>query len=229
MKNSITVWHETPELIEGKLSDTSLDIRIKTIPSGLIGHQSFPLAVLPTFCSDCTICEGNCPNLEFDKKSKIMRVNPIACRGCGACITSCPTGALQQRDSHLGSIEKDISQLLDREKEEMPAICNRCPVVTGEIPLPDDGSIDVRLTCSGRFEPAVALDTLAKGFKGVVVVGCLLDGFPFEHNHDAVEERRSLFENLSVLLGLDSDKIVYVQSYVSEGGVLECLRKLAQI
>lgn len=228
MKNSITVWHEVPELVKKGLDDPSLDIKVKMIQGSPLGYRSFPLVVLPAHCSDCIICEGSCPNLKFDKGNKIMVVNPIACRGCGVCLSSCPTGALQRRDSYLGRIEKDIFQFLENDREEVPAICNQCPVVTAEVLPPGNGTDNVRLMCSGRFEPAVALDSLAKGFQGVVVIGCLYNGFPFERNRFAIEERQSFFESLSVLLGLDSNRIAYVPAYVSEGCVLECLRKLVQ-
>lgn len=29
---------------------------------------------------------------------KVVRVNEVLCEGCGACIASCPTGAIQQRN-----------------------------------------------------------------------------------------------------------------------------------
>jgi len=228
MKNSITVWHEAPELVKKGLDNPSLDIKVKMIQGSPFGHRSFPLVVLPAHCSDCIICEGSCPNLKFDKENKIMIVNPIACRGCGVCISSCPTGALQQRDSYLGGMEKDIFQFLESDREETPAICNQCPIVTAEVLPPRNGTNNVRLMCSGRFEPATALDALAKGFQGVLVIGCLYTGFPFERNRFAVEERQEFLESLSLLLGLDSGRIVYVPTHVSEGCVLECLRKSVQ-
>lgn len=228
MKNSITVWHEAPELVKKGFDAPSLGIKVETIQGGNLGHRSFPLVVLPAHCSDCTLCEGSCPNLKFDRENKIMVVNSIACRGCGVCMSSCPTGALQQRDSYLGRIEKDISQFLETDREEVPSNCNQCPVVTAEVLPPGNGTNNVRLMCSGRFEPATALDALTKGFQGVVVIGCLYNEFPFERNHFAVEERRELIESLSVLLGLDSGRIVYVSAHISEGCVLECLRKLVQ-
>jgi heterodisulfide reductase subunit A len=44
------------------------------------------------------ICEFGAPSLEeIASGEKVARVNAVMCKGCGACASVCPTGAMQAR------------------------------------------------------------------------------------------------------------------------------------
>ena len=58
--------------------------------------------------------------------------------------------------------------------------CNYCPVVVGELPPSNGDRKDIRLICTGRFEAALAIEALGKGYKGLLLVGCFFEGYPFE-------------------------------------------------
>jgi len=53
----------------------------------------------PEACSLCRLCEKVCEfgALSFDPKTKRMKVTEAACRGCGACAATCPSGAISLR------------------------------------------------------------------------------------------------------------------------------------
>jgi len=136
--------------------------------------------VVPGQCGECIFCEGACANLRFDKQRREMVVNTIGCRGCGICLPACPATALQQRNSYLGRIEKDVLDWLGQRSDGVPLSCNYCPVVVGELPPSNGDRKDIRLICTGRFEAALAIEALGKGYKGLLLVGCFFEGYPFE-------------------------------------------------
>lgn len=47
-------------------------------------------------CARCRICEATCSfnAVTYDPKAKRMKVIEAACKGCGACAASCPSGAM---------------------------------------------------------------------------------------------------------------------------------------
>ncbi|MCD6417687.1 FAD-dependent oxidoreductase [bacterium] len=65
-------------------------------------------------CSGCRICEAACEYgaNEFDEKAGVMTVNPILCKGCGACATVCPSSAITVNTFKPAQIFKNIDALL---------------------------------------------------------------------------------------------------------------------
>jgi len=228
MPKTLVLWHENPGLIEQLAKNHEQELAVKAIP--IIPHNRFfANVILSDHCSNCIICEGSCPNLKLNAEKRIMVVNPVACRGCGVCLPSCPTGALQQRNPRIGAIDRKISSIFDAGNNFIPSTCNQCPVVSSEVPDQTGGSCNIRLSCTGRFEPALALDSFAKGFKGILIVGCLYEGFPFEKNRYVIEERIEFTKELMKTLGLDEGRIVYVPTVVSKGGLVNSIMNLQEV
>lgn len=51
------------------------------------------------YCSGCRMCNELCPYsaIEFDEKKKRSHVISALCKACGACVSSCPSGAIKGR------------------------------------------------------------------------------------------------------------------------------------
>ncbi len=49
-------------------------------------------------CAGCQLCLTICPYdaIEYDERTRTVRVNEILCQGCGACAAICPSGTSQQ-------------------------------------------------------------------------------------------------------------------------------------
>ena len=50
--------------------------------------------ILQEICIKCEVCIGVCPNEAIKSNGDIIVLNPNACDGCGACMDSCPAGAI---------------------------------------------------------------------------------------------------------------------------------------
>jgi heterodisulfide reductase subunit A2 len=222
-QKGITVWFEEPELLKQKRPADVPDTSYEKIPVGQISSRTFTTHVIPDLCGDCIFCESACPNLKFNKEQHIMEVNPVGCRGCGVCLPACPTSALQQRNCYLGRIERDIHALLGQKGKEIPVACNYCPVVVGELPKASPEGKTLRLVCTGRFEPALVVEALAKGYSRFLLIGCLFEGYPFEKDLEPTRRAIETTKELLRMLGLSQDRFIFVEKYASDKEVGQCL------
>jgi heterodisulfide reductase subunit A-like polyferredoxin/coenzyme F420-reducing hydrogenase delta subunit len=167
-------------------------------------------------CNACGACEAMCasraPKVTLVNGQKVSQINPLLCEGCGTCVAGCPRFAIT-----LGSYADD--QVLDKikmalvkeEETEDPTIlmftCMYCgfavPHSGGaeKLVLPPNVKI-VRLPCSGRVDPFIAVAALRSGADGVIISGCRPGYCHFLIGNEIAERR---YESLRI--GLESSGI----------------------
>jgi coenzyme F420-reducing hydrogenase delta subunit/Pyruvate/2-oxoacid:ferredoxin oxidoreductase delta subunit len=180
-----------------------------------------PTGVWESVCSDCIICEQTCPMLRFDREHKYMTVNQVACKGCGVCVPACPTGALQQPALRYGLAAAELAHALGKDISSAPNSCNECVATGGENVAPEGPA--VKVLCSGRFEPAMALEALNSGCQGVLVTGCLMEGVEFRRNEPILGPKAELAKELMGLLGIDAKRLGLIDSAPGEEGFMEAV------
>jgi F420-non-reducing hydrogenase iron-sulfur subunit len=76
----------------------------------------------------------------------------------------------------------------------------------------------MRLTCSGRADPVIVLETLAQGADGVMVMGCHIGDCHYQKGNFMMEKRFSFLKNVIQMLGIESERVRLEWISASEGG-----------
>lgn len=65
-------------------------------------------------CSQCRICQATCSfnAVAYDPKARRMKVIEAACKGCGACAASCPSGAMSLKHFRYRQVLLPVEVLL---------------------------------------------------------------------------------------------------------------------
>jgi len=154
-------------------------------------------------CIACGICDEVCAyravrvHFSLDKGPTAV-VDTAVCRACGACSAACPTGAATQGFMGWPELRKRLSA----DTFAFSCIWRNRDGMTG------DG---VDMMCSRAASPALILEALANGAKGVAVVGCeegchYLPG-PWM-GEDVVESTKLIL----AAAGLDPGRVIHIKS-----------------
>lgn len=202
-------------LVKSILSDGGFEAINDASPFTLdaMRARTSPTIILGEHCSDCVFCLDICPNLKVDHARRTMILNEISCKGCGNCIPSCPTGAMQQRNSWFGLISTRISEVFEDGSvglDAKPQDCNHCRIRTGCIT--DVNAMKrpiVFLVCSGRAEPGIILEALAVGCDGAFVCGCLYDVDFFKKNESHMKAGKEVLSKLLEMLKIPEHRLKF--------------------
>jgi len=74
----------------------------------------------------------------------------------------------------------------------------------------------VRIMCVGRIDPAIVLETFAKGADGVLVIGCPSPDCHYIEGNLQVEQKIKMLEELISLTGLEPERLRLDWAYASE-------------
>lgn len=178
-------------------------------------------------CIACLQCQQVCtPNAIRSTNGEKPIINQAACRGCGACVAACPTGALD-----LPSLTTE--QLLEATKSAVrfshskPVIvgylCRWCAYAAADragmtrLTYPAN-IIPIQVPCTGRLDIEMLLTAFEEGADGVAVIGCHVQDCHFRSGALHAQERT---ENLRMVLeaaGIDGRRLHFGSVSASESG-----------
>ncbi|UCE66335.1 MAG: hydrogenase iron-sulfur subunit [Candidatus Zixiibacteriota bacterium] len=146
------------------------------------GDLSFPEFFMQR-CTQCKRCTEECPfgTLDEDEKGTPLE-NPFRCRRCGICMGSCPERIVSFKNYSVNMISQMIKSIdIPDEFEEKPRILaficenDALPSVdmAGYKRLQYNSMIRIiPLRCLGSMNAVWVSDALARGFDGVILIGC---------------------------------------------------------
>lgn len=96
---------------------------LSLISKGRIQLEPIKAVVEKELCSGCKICNNLCiyNAISFNKNEKVSEINAALCKGCGACVASCPSQAIIGNNFTTDQIMSEIEGILfDRSEEITP-------------------------------------------------------------------------------------------------------------
>jgi quinone-modifying oxidoreductase subunit QmoB len=134
-------------------------------------------------CTQCKRCTEECPfgTLDEDEKGTPLP-NPFRCRRCGVCMGACPERIVSFKNYNVNMISSMIkSVFIPDEFEEKPRIlvfmCENDAIpsldMAGLHKLKYNAMVRIiPLRCLGSMNSVWVSDALARGFDGVMLIGC---------------------------------------------------------
>lgn len=190
----------------------------------LFAHETITLDAIvcevdPDICIGCERCYQECPfqaiELVGKEKKKKARVIAAACKGCGVCAGTCPSGAVIAHgftdEMIMAQIEEALAE--NPEKKIIAFCCNWCAYAGADfagvsrLQYPPSVRI-IRTMCAGRVHPKFILRALAMGAGQVLVSGCHPPGdCHYVSGNLRAQARIEKLKKKLAKKGLDPDKV----------------------
>jgi quinone-modifying oxidoreductase subunit QmoB len=146
------------------------------------GDLSYPELFLQR-CTQCKRCTEECPFGTYDEDEKGTPLqNPLRCRRCGICLGACPERIISFKNYSIKMMSAMIKSIeVPDEFEEKPRILvfvcenDAMPAVdmAGMRRLQYNSMVRIiPLRCIGSMNVIWIGDALARGFDGVILLGC---------------------------------------------------------
>jgi quinone-modifying oxidoreductase subunit QmoB len=147
-----------------------------------LGDRSYPEFALQR-CTQCKRCTEECPFGTLNEDAKgTPQPNPLRCRRCGICLGACPERIISFKDYSVDIVSSMIKAVnVPDEFEEKPRllglICENDAYpaldVAGLQRLTYSAFIRlIPVRCLGSINVVWIADALARGFDGILLVGC---------------------------------------------------------
>ena len=134
---------------------------------------------LCSVCGACVpLCKYDALSIEPDGKDKEkIVVDKIECRGCGLCLSACPSGAITQREGceiTIPELHEKVKEIIKKEEKKLVVFACNWSMFPGlqlsESPTLVKTPYGIIVSmCSGRVAPELILNAFEEGAWGVMV------------------------------------------------------------
>jgi quinone-modifying oxidoreductase subunit QmoB len=160
---------------------------VEAVSRGVAVHPRAGDTSYPDFfmqrCTQCKRCTEECPfgSLDEDEKGTPLP-NPLRCRRCGVCMGACPERIVNFNDYNVNMISQMIKSVhipdeLDEKPRILAFVCENDAMpsidMAGTKRLQYNAMLRIiPLRCLGSMNAVWVGDALARGFDGVLLIGC---------------------------------------------------------
>jgi len=194
---------------------------------GEVGIDPIRAEVDAERCNGCRLCVEVCPfsAIKMKEGEKLAEVNAVACTGCGVCAAACPADAIDIAGYTDEQIKAQIRAGMAA-KRDYPLIalflCNWCSYAGADIAGMNKlqyppNTRNIRLMCTGRFDPSFAIEALQAGADGVLVAGCRPDECHYKDGNERARQRLSLLSQALSEIGISPSRVREAWVAASEG------------
>jgi ferredoxin len=159
------------------LSPSNSDISRRNLFNSLLPHYEIIPAISQDDClgSSCKLCAGVCPAEAIVNSENGLSIDKSSCTGCGACVNSCPIGAISYPGYSTVELEREIECLLSKHAELPYRIiafhCQSCANVNDTRPKDSSPSLfDIKVPSPAIISPLLLLNAFNMGADGIVFI-----------------------------------------------------------
>ncbi len=200
--------------------------KVKTLlATGNVITEACVPSFTPELCLGCRICEENCtPNAIKFNDDKIPEIDILACRACGACVASCPSGALDLpclTNEQLLSATKAAVTFNQLKPAIVGYLCRWCAYSAADragisrFRYPPN-IIPIQVPCTGRLNIDTILSAFAEGADGVAVMGCHIQDCHYRSGARYAQDRTKKIREIIEAAGIDGDRLYFGSVSASE-------------
>ncbi|MDY6931279.1 MAG: hydrogenase iron-sulfur subunit [Halobacteriota archaeon] len=168
-------------------------------------------------CITCQTCEALCVyGAAMLKSYGIADIDPLLCRGCGVCLTSCPAEAITNLtlsdNQTVSMMEEAISSHKNGEPRILAFLCKWCPSAAADMAgayrfqYPSNMRT-IKVACTGGIDPRHVIEAFSMGFDGVFVGACHTGDCHYMSGNEKAEHRIDKLKEILPGIGIDPERL----------------------
>lgn len=189
------------------------------------------IEVKQDICSACGICTAVCKyeaiKIEETGKGLASVIDDLKCKRCGVCVAACPSGAIVINDGFEEVLFKALA-MTDSAHKIIVFYCiwslrSEADLVGTSILQTKPNLTTIQAMCLGRIHPRFILHAFARGYEGVLLIGCKAGNCHYVNGDHVTRRRIALLKSVLSQLGVDPQRLHVEPISVFETTKLESL------